>query len=126
MKKYTYNLPREYDRNLVKWDSEKGLEELDCAWGTIAPQSFHFDTLEELKELLEEGFYSVDFNNQGDIIFVRWYETEDDCPVKIDESDSDWKDFCDGKIALWENSISIEPCDIYLNQTVNSFDDIQP
>ena len=127
MKKYIYKPQKFTDCKLVKWTKESGLEELDSFVNEYLLTEIYFDTLDELREQLVKEFYSIDFvTDYDDVIFVRWYETSDCYPVEIDESDSDWKDFCDGKIALYEHSLCIELSDIYINQTIESFNEIQP
>lgn len=125
MKKYIYKPQNFIPCQRVKWTEKDGLEELDSFISNYTLKQIFFDTLDELKEKLVEQCYSIDFNDEGDVIFVHWYENKDGCPVNIDKSDSDWKAWCDGKISLWEYSLCIEATDIYLNQTLDSLDELR-
>ena len=123
MKKYIYRPQKFIDCKRVKWTEGSGLEELDSFISEYSLKEIYFNTLEELKEQLTDELYSIDFNiDSDDLIFVHWYETADCNPVKIDESDSDWASWCEGWISLYEYSLCIEPSDIYLNKTLDSFD----
>lgn len=127
MKKYRYTIKGAWLVQLTHW-TDKGLEDLESYTPcnpTFGYETVYFDTLSELEQILRRKYYWVDFmTDDPERITVRWYTTEDDMPVKF--NDSDWKLWSSGDISLWEHVMDIEPSDIYLNQTINSFNEIQP
>jgi hypothetical protein len=123
MKKYIYRPLGCIDCCLEKFNEDYGYEELNSFLTNNPLQEVYFDTMEELREGIAKQLYSIDFNAENDdIIYVHWYETDEGCPVNLSETDSDWKAFTNGEISLYRYSIIIEPSDIYLNQTLDTFE----
>ena len=122
MKKYRYTFPGAWLVTLTKW-TESGLEESDSYTPMKLNWILEFDTLKELESILQNRLYWVDFNADSDIIFVRWYTTDNEVPVK--PGDEEWEEWGRGERKLWEHHGNIMPDEIYLNQTIKSFDEIQ-
>lgn len=128
MKKYRYTFPGAWRVALTKWTDEY-LEEYNSYTPMPEKWILEFDTLKELESMLNDRLYWVDFNvenstGEDSIIFVHWYVTENYVPVK--PGDIEWEEWERGERKLWEYHCNIMPHEIYLNQTINSFDEIQP
>lgn len=126
MKKYIYRPQKFIDARLEKYVEDYGYKELDSSIIHNPIHEVYFDTLEELKNGIAEQVYDIEFNDENeDIIYIHWYETEEGCPVGIKESDCDWKAFIEGKMALYRYSIVIDATDIYLNQNIESLEELR-
>lgn len=128
MKKYRYTFPGAWLATLTKWSETNGLEESNSYCPGRLNWILEFDTLKELESMLNDRLYWVDFNvdcsdADDSIIFVHWYTTKNDIPVK--PGDKEWEEWGRGERELWEYHCNIMPHEIYLNQTIKSFDEIQ-
>ena len=124
LKKYIYTIKGAWLCQLTHW-TENGLEDLESyiPCNTLPYQKIYFDNLKELEGKLSYMYEWVDLVVDDERITVRWYTTEDDFAVK--KGDPNWILWTNGEISLWEHIMDIELNEIYLNQTINSFDEIR-